>query len=119
MSALLFFLLLGLPVCLVFLVAAFRGCSSLLRQTKTDTFALASSLMLLIVILLARLELSRVALFTVVMLVTCVAGRVVRWKPEGSLYANTLLLSFAQFLETYSYISQASMLSRSLGYPIV
>jgi len=119
MSALLFFLLLGLPVCLVFLVAAFRGCSSLLRQTKTDTFALASSLMLLIVILLARLELSRVALFTVVMLVTCVAGRVVRWKPEGSLYANTLLLSFAQFLETYSYMSQASMLSRSLGYPIV
>ena len=118
-STLFFFLLLGLPTCILFLVTVFRACASSLRHTEVDKFTLAFSTMLLVVILLARLELARVALFALPMLVTCVAGTVIRSKPEGSLYRNCLLLSLAQFLETFSYLSQSGILSGMLGYPVV
>jgi uncharacterized membrane protein YoaT (DUF817 family) len=118
-STFFFFLLLGFPVCALFLLTVLQQLYFSLRHVRTDTFALCVSVIMLVTMFFARLELARVALFLVPMLVICVAANLSRWELEDSLLPTSLLLSFSQFLEIYTYISQATLLSRMLGYPVV
>lgn len=118
-SAFFFFLLLGLPVCALFLLTVLQQLYFSLRHVRTDAFTLGVSAIMLVTMLFARLELPRVAAFLVPMLVICVAANLSRRQLEDSLLPTSLLLSFSQFLEIYTYISQATLLSRTLGYPVV
>jgi len=116
-SALLFLVLLGLPVFLIFLIAVFRMVKSILLEPRGDAFALGLSLMLLVTVVVARLELARVAVFVTPIIAVCVAAEITQ-KPTRLLWVNSLLLSAALYLETYTYLSQAILLSRFLGYPV-
>jgi hypothetical protein len=118
-STLFFFLLLGLPVCMVFFLTVFRSFNSSFSQVEGRTFVLGLSATLLLAVVFAKLELARVAAFLTPMLAACVAAEVSKWRPTEFLDANGLLLSYAQCLETYAYVSQTVFLSTVLGYPVV
>jgi len=117
-STLLFLILLGLPVCLIFLAVIFRMVKAILLGAEGNAFTLGLSLMLLVTVVVVRLELARVAAFSMPMIVACVAAEITR-RPTRALLMCGLLLSAAQYLETYTYLSQAILLSRFLGYPLV
>jgi hypothetical protein len=116
-SAFLFLILLGLPVCLIFLVAVLRSLKAVPRGVHGDIFTLGLSLMLLVTVVVVRLELARVAAFSMPIIVACVASEITR-RPVRSLLMHSLTVSAAQYLETYAYLSQALLLSRLLGYPV-
>ncbi|MBS7623680.1 hypothetical protein KEJ39_08440, partial [Candidatus Bathyarchaeota archaeon] len=75
-SAALFFILLGLPTFLIFLSAILRVLRSLVRESAVETFTLGISLMLLVTVTIARLELTRVAAFSTPLIAACAAGEV-------------------------------------------
>jgi hypothetical protein len=116
-SAVLFFILLGLPTFLTFLIVNSRMLRSLIHGSAVDVLTLGTSLMLLLTVTVARLELTRVAVFTTPFIAACTAAEVTR-KLSRSIVVDSLLLSSAQCLETFTYLSQAILLSKILGYPV-
>ena len=116
-STVLFLISLGLPVCLIFLVAVFRSLKTVHHGAQRDIFTLGLSLMLLVTVVVVRLELARVAAFSMPIIVACVASEITR-RPTRSLLMRGIMVSAAQYLETYAYLSQAILLSRLLGYPV-
>ncbi|MEM2942004.1 MAG: glycosyltransferase family 39 protein [Candidatus Bathyarchaeia archaeon] len=116
-STVLFFVLLGFPTFLIFLGVNLRVLKSLIRGSAVNVLTLGISLMLLLTVTVARLELTRVAVFSTPFIAACTAAEAT-WKTSRSMIVDSLLLSSAQYLETFTYLSQATLLSRILGYPV-
>ncbi|MEM3018575.1 MAG: hypothetical protein QXO25_06835, partial [Candidatus Bathyarchaeia archaeon] len=89
----------------------------LIRGSAVNVLTLGISLMLLLTVTVARLELTRVAVFSTPFIAACTAAEAT-WKTSRSMIVDSLLLSSAQYLETFTYLSQATLLSRILGYPV-
>ncbi|WP_455280277.1 glycosyltransferase family 39 protein [[Eubacterium] cellulosolvens] len=118
-STLFFFMFIGLPVCIVFFIALIRSLRYFFHEHEKNTFVLSFAAVLLITILVAKLELARVASFLIPFIVIIASGEIMKLKNEDGLATNSIILTIAQFIVFFVHLSQVDLYSSLLGYPIV
>jgi len=118
-STLFFFMLIGLPICIMFLIALIRSLRYFFHEHEHNTFVLSFAAVLFITILFAKLELARVASFLIPFIVIIASSEIAKWKNEDSLITNFILLTITQFIVFLILVSQVNLYSNMLGYPII